>query len=328
MMGAPRILQAFARDNVFKRLSFLGRGSGPSRRAAPGHRRDRAREPGRDPARRSRTRSRPIITMFFMVTYGTLNLACFYEGYSRNPSFRPRFRYSHWSLALAGAVGCSIAMLLMDAAVGARGARGDGGLYVAIARIGIRARWGDVHSGVAFERARRALLRLEEEPSTRRTGGRSILALGGGPSGRHQIAEYGYWLTAGRGVLSLGQVISGEIEDRLERRYQAERLLRQFIGEGGPGRVPGRGRRRGSARRREGAAAVPRHRRHAAEHGAARLGRRSASSWSAMPTVLRLTRRLQRNIVIDQAREGARAAGRRRPGEIHIWWHGPPATAR
>ena len=59
-----------------------------------------------------------------------------------------------------------------------------------------------------------------------------MLALSGA-TGRHQIAEYGYWLTAGRGVLSIGQVITGEVDDRLERRYQAERMLRQAISEEG-----------------------------------------------------------------------------------------------
>ncbi len=37
----------------------------------------------------------PVITMFFMLTYGTINLACFYESITRNPSYRPAFRFSH-----------------------------------------------------------------------------------------------------------------------------------------------------------------------------------------------------------------------------------------
>ena len=102
MLGAPRILQAFARDGVFKALRFFGE-------RQRGHPTSRA---GRSSLTAIVSQAAialgdlnaiaPIITMFFMVTYGTLNLACFYEGYSRNPSFRPRFRYSHWIVALAG----------------------------------------------------------------------------------------------------------------------------------------------------------------------------------------------------------------------------------
>ncbi len=31
----------------------------------------------------------PLITMFFMITYGLLNLATFYEAITKNPSYRP-----------------------------------------------------------------------------------------------------------------------------------------------------------------------------------------------------------------------------------------------
>ena len=34
--------------------------------------------------------------MFFMITYGLLNLATFYEAITKNPSYRPRFRFCHW----------------------------------------------------------------------------------------------------------------------------------------------------------------------------------------------------------------------------------------
>ena len=40
----------------------------------------------------------PIITMFFMITYGLLNLATFYEAITKNPSYRPRFATATGSL--------------------------------------------------------------------------------------------------------------------------------------------------------------------------------------------------------------------------------------
>ena len=55
--------------------------------------------------------------------------------------------------------------------------------------------------------------------------------MSGGAWSRFQLAEYACWLAAGRGVLSLGQIIAGEVEDRMERREQAEKLLRKFIRE-------------------------------------------------------------------------------------------------
>ena len=117
--------------------------------------------------------------------------------------------------------------------MGHRFAGRDGGLLLVDSRIGIEARWGDVHSGMAFERARLALLKLEKEPVHAKNWRPIILALGAASSGRRRILEFGQWLTAGRGVLSLGQVVSEGSEDRIERGEKIERVIRQTISEEG-----------------------------------------------------------------------------------------------
>ena len=125
MMGAPRVLQALARDKIFTRLEFFGIGSAASN------------EPRRATVLTFLIAEAgiligdldviaPIITMFFMVTYGYLNLATFAEAYTRNPSYRPTFKYTHWSLALVGALSCLAVMLSHRAAVGPRSDRAHG----------------------------------------------------------------------------------------------------------------------------------------------------------------------------------------------------------
>jgi amino acid transporter len=44
-----------------------------------------------------------IISMFFMVTYGAINLVSFFEHFAADPSYRPTFR-SHWIISLLGAM--------------------------------------------------------------------------------------------------------------------------------------------------------------------------------------------------------------------------------
>jgi len=53
-----------------------------------------------------------IISMFFMITYGTLCLVSFLEHFSGNPSYRPTFK-SKWYLSLLGAILCFIIMFEM-----------------------------------------------------------------------------------------------------------------------------------------------------------------------------------------------------------------------
>ncbi len=125
MMGAPRILQAFARDNVFPSLRIFAVGSGLRH------------EPRRAIVvtfviaqvcivSADLNTIAPLITMFFLITYGLLNLATFYESITKNPSYRPRFRFCHWTTSLAGAIGCLAAMFLIDWKWAARLDAGDG----------------------------------------------------------------------------------------------------------------------------------------------------------------------------------------------------------
>ncbi len=56
----------------------------------------------------------PILSMFFLVTYGALCAVSFLEYFAGNPSYRPTFR-SRWYVALVGAVMCGLLMIQMNA---------------------------------------------------------------------------------------------------------------------------------------------------------------------------------------------------------------------
>ena len=232
MMGAPRILQAFARDEIFTSLNFFGFGSGITN------------EPRRATVLTffiaqvcillgDLNAIAPIITMFFMITYGLINLATFYESITKNPSYRPTFKYCHWSTSLAGTIGCFAVMFLINwlwALVSI--------LFIALLHWYIRwreveTRWGDLQSGLIFERARKSLLKLEEEVYHPKNWRPIIMALSGTGWTRPHIPIYGHWLTSGQGILTLAHVVTGGIEDHAERRDRYEKLLRTFIAKEG-----------------------------------------------------------------------------------------------
>jgi amino acid transporter len=230
MMGAPRILQAFARDKVFHWLGFFARGSG------------RSNEPRRAIVLTfivsqacillgDLNAIAPVVTMCFLITYGLLNLATFYESITSNPSYRPTFRYCHWSLSLLGAAGCLAVMFLIHAVAAAASIAGMAGLYWFIRYREIQSEWGDLSSGLMLSRSRNNLLRLEEERYHPKNWRPILLALSGAAWSRPRLAAFASWLTGQRGILTLGQIIEGEIGVLLERRESQERLLRKFIRE-------------------------------------------------------------------------------------------------
>lgn len=329
MMGAPRILQAFARDDVFRWLTFFGAGSGPSR------------EPRRATVLTfviaqicitlgDLNAIAPIITMFFMITYGLLNLATFYESVTRNPSYRPTFNYCHWSLSLAGTLGCLAVMFLINWVWASVSIILMAGLYGYIRSQEIRTRWGDLSSGVIFERARQNLLQLEQRRYHPKNWRPIILALSGTGWTRPHIPVYAHWLTSGHGILSLAHVVMGDIEDHAERRDKFESSLRSFIAKEELQAFP--------------AVVVSRHLSDGIEalvqcHGIG--GVRPNTVLLGWPTTpdraeifganLRLISRLGRSIISMRFPESANSDGSARAGDdprvapagtIDIWWRG------
>ena len=233
MMGAPRVLHALARDNLFPPLRYFQRAAG------------RSREPRRailvtfllaqgGVLVGDLDTIAPLITMFFLITYGVINLSCFYESITGNPSYRPAFPLSHWSIGLMGALVCLAAMFLVAPGWAITAIVTIALLGQLIKRQEIRSRWGDVHWGNAYERARRALLRLEEETYHPKSWRPSILAIRFGKwAEHHRTAEYASWLQGGRGIVTLAQVEPGDIESRMLKRSEELESGRRFVREEG-----------------------------------------------------------------------------------------------
>jgi len=228
MMGAPRILQAFAKDNIFKKLKYFALGSGKSN------------EPRRaivitflltqtGVLLGDLDTVAPIITMFFLLTYGTINLASFYESISANISFRPTFRLNHWSISLLGAIGSLTIMFLINWIWASIAIIVSTALFLGIKRAELIVQWGDVLSGYAYRRARNALLALEREKYYPKNWRPSILTLSGLAGSRMHLVKYANLLSSGRGLVSLAHIIEGDLESLSKRRMEGEKLIRGFI---------------------------------------------------------------------------------------------------
>lgn len=228
MMGAPRILQAMAKDGIDDRLRPFAVAGG------------RQREP-----RRAMLLSfviaqagvmigdldaiAPIITMFFLITYGALNLATFAESFTGNPSWRPTFRWSHWATALAGALLCLATMFVIDPAWATAAILVMFLIYRWLQRQNLESTWGDVYSGAALERVRRNLLFLEQERYHAKNWRPTILALGVAREDRLHLAAFSRWLAGPHGILYFGQVVIGPAEHLAERQANHEKVLRRLI---------------------------------------------------------------------------------------------------
>jgi amino acid transporter len=226
ILGAPRVLQALARDRVLPRpFRAMGRGSGP------------------DETPRYATIFTlvialaavyfgslnviaPILTMFFLTTYGALNVAAGTERLIRSPSFRPRFRV-HWSLSLLGAFGCLAVMFLINPLATVVAALFVLGVFAWLKRRGIESAWGDVKRGVWMAITRAGLLRLRtaSEPKNWRP---HILVLSGAPTSRWHLIDLANSFTHGRGLMTVSTVLPSD-SISADRQQNMETTIHEYL---------------------------------------------------------------------------------------------------
>jgi amino acid transporter len=172
----------------------------------------------------------PIITMFFLNTYGMTNLVAGIERLVGNPSFRPRFNI-HWSISILGALGCYTAMFLINPLATIIAIILSYGIYFYLQQRAISRTWGDVRSGIWFTLARWALLHLEAQRYHVRNWRPNILVFTGQPHNREQLVEVAEWLSRGQGIVSFFQLLVGDVRQIAGHglRSLARRQIRSYI---------------------------------------------------------------------------------------------------
>jgi len=219
MLGAPRVLQSLGIDNVLPGIGFFRKGSGTKnepRRAiavvlliiAPillwaGFLAQSKTDIEHSPIN---LMSR-LVSLFFLFTYTIINLAAFVESHGANPSFRPRFRFFHWSVAVYGAVACSVAALLIDLWLSLAALVVIGGLYAWTRYRNLEMGYGDARRGFVYSRIRSNLLLLPNLPLHPKNWRPTIAILTEAPERRGDLVEYAMLMSQNRGILSVIQMI-------------------------------------------------------------------------------------------------------------------------
>ncbi|MDZ7724319.1 MAG: amino acid permease [candidate division KSB1 bacterium] len=96
-----------------------------------------------------------LITMFFLITYGMLNFVVFAQQSMKIISFRPTFKIPRL-VSLIGGLGCVFIMFLINPVFSIIAIIIILALYVYLERLGLKAHWGDIRSGMFLTLAERA----------------------------------------------------------------------------------------------------------------------------------------------------------------------------
>ena len=234
-LGAPRVLQALARDRIFLTLTPFARGSKDKDEPRLGL----ALTLGLTFTVILLVSSRDsmaafdmiasIVTMFFLCTYGMINLAAFVESFGANPSFRPRFQFYHWTTSLLGFVVCLVVMVLIDALAALVAILVIGGIYVYLSRRVFRSAFGDARRGFQYALAVRAIQKLRRMAPDPKNWRPTFLVMAGNTQTHMTLIKYATWMEGGRGLVTAAQVISCDLETYAARVESLRSAMETYL---------------------------------------------------------------------------------------------------
>lgn len=173
-----------------------------------------------------------IITMFFLNTYGMINLTAGIERMVGNPSYRPQFKVPG-AISILGAVGCYAAMFLIHWVATIVAIIISFGVFFLLEHRSLQRTWGDIRSGFWYAVTRYGLLNLQKKPMRAKNWRPNIVVFTGQPHNREHLVEVSEWLSMGRGVVTFFQLIVGEVEEvsTSELKEAAEYHIQKYIRE-------------------------------------------------------------------------------------------------
>jgi hypothetical protein len=230
-LGAPRILQSLANDNVFpilKPFAASGEDGNPRRAAvltllialavvALGDLNTIA----------------AVVSMFFLISYGLLNYATYREADTDSPSFRPTFRFYRPWVGLAGALACAGAMLAIDATAAAIAVGLLFAIYSYLERRAGQVRFADSQRSYHLHEAREHLLAAAAEDEHPRDWRPQLLVLSNSAERRARLLRFTSWIEGNTGLTTLAHMLEGAGEKILAQREQTLKKLAAEIQAGG-----------------------------------------------------------------------------------------------
>ncbi len=229
-LGAPRILQALAKDRIFPWLNPFAIGAG-----------------GADNPRRAVLLTGSIvlvifllgdlnaiariISMFFLVSYGLLNWATYVEAHGASPSFRPKFRYFHTNLALLGSLLCLGTMLAIDIWSGVIAVAVMAAIHQYLRNCDLSAEWADSRPAYNYRKLKDTIHEIGRLPVSEWSWQPNLLIFGENADRRDLLARFGTAFAGSSGIATNVGIVQGEGDffNTQERRDALAEELREEI---------------------------------------------------------------------------------------------------
>ncbi len=159
----------------------------------------------------------PMLTMSCLISYTLINLIAFLESFIQNPSWRPAVRI-HWLISLTGAIGCLIAMFMIN----------PGAAFIVIGLVAafcvwtakrkIKGNWDDLKHSIFSFFVHQGTIKLSNLEVSAKSWRPHILSLLDAPGPHKNLCFFSHALNQGKGFLTFG--VNAAVSDGSKELYE------------------------------------------------------------------------------------------------------------
>ncbi|CAH1407142.1 unnamed protein product [Nezara viridula] len=214
LVGAPRVLQALAKDKLYPSIEFFSKGYGANN----------------DPIRGyllvfviafgciligQLNYIAPLLSNFFLAAYALINFSVFHVSISKSPGWRPAFKYYNAWVSLAGTLLCIAVMFLISWWTALATFFVVVTLYLYVSYRKPEVNWGSSTQAQAYYFALRSALELNKVAEHVKNYRPQVLVLSGQPGARPALIDFANLITKGKSLLICTQFYKGTLSKRV-----------------------------------------------------------------------------------------------------------------
>lgn len=205
LVGAPRVLQALAKDKLYPLIGFFASGYGKNNEPIRGYVLSFLIALGCIMIGNLDVVS-SLLSNFFVAAYALINFSVFHASMAKSPGWRPAFKYYNQWVSLIGTFLCVAVMFLMDPITAFITIACVGILYFYIKYRKPQANWGSSTEAQQFVKTLQNVHELSNAPDHVKNFRPKVLVFSGNPAHRIPLMDFAHLLTKKLSLLMCADV--------------------------------------------------------------------------------------------------------------------------